>query len=252
MHCWPHAQWTWTPFPKTPKWLRRGHEPATGSLTRTRPEEAYLGVLCGGTGGRLSCKKEPPGLPAEQKKQSIRGLHQIAGGSMPLTNVGSQTIYYDEHGSGHPLLLIPGFSNSRLIWWKQIGVFSRKYHVIQMDNRYGGDSSLGAGPYSIEDMADDAAGLIRNLNLGPMHVMGWSMGGFISLELTVRHPELVKKLILVATSAGGLGRRRLRLRFRQFLCQAGTRILKHVVGAYLSITRGTGLYGPAAPKTWIE
>jgi len=61
----------WTPFPKTPKWLRSGHEPATGSLTRTRPEEAYLGVLCGGTGGRLSCKKEPLGLPAEQKKQSI-------------------------------------------------------------------------------------------------------------------------------------------------------------------------------------
>ena len=61
----------WPPFQKIPKWLRRGHEPATGSLTRTRPEEAYLGVLCGGTGGRLSCKKEPPGLHAEQKKQSI-------------------------------------------------------------------------------------------------------------------------------------------------------------------------------------
>ncbi len=61
----------WTPFPKTPKWLRSRHEPTTGSLTRTRPEEAYLGVLCGGAGGRLSCKKEPPGLPAEQKEQSI-------------------------------------------------------------------------------------------------------------------------------------------------------------------------------------
>ena len=70
-HCWPHAQWTWTPFPKTPKWLRSGHEPTTRSLTRTRPEETYLGVLCGGTGGRLSCKKEPLGLLAEEKKQSI-------------------------------------------------------------------------------------------------------------------------------------------------------------------------------------
>jgi|WetSurMetagenome_2_1015567.scaffolds.fasta_scaffold1053743_2 hypothetical protein len=50
----------WTPFPKTPKWLRSGHKPVTGSLTRTRPEEAYLGVLGAGTGGRLSCKKEPP------------------------------------------------------------------------------------------------------------------------------------------------------------------------------------------------
>jgi hypothetical protein len=72
VHCWPHAQWTWTLFPKTPKWFRRSHESATGSLTRTRPEEAYLGVLCGGAGGRLSCKKEPPGLTAEQKKESIK------------------------------------------------------------------------------------------------------------------------------------------------------------------------------------
>jgi pimeloyl-ACP methyl ester carboxylesterase len=124
---------------------------------------------------------------------------------MPSTHVGSLTIYYEEHGSGHPVLLIPGLSNSRLIWWKQTGDFSKKYRVIEMDNRDAGDSSLGAGPYSIGDMADDAAGLIRNLNLGPMRVIGWSMGGFISLELTVRYPELVKKLILVSTSAGGSG-----------------------------------------------
>jgi 3-oxoadipate enol-lactonase len=124
---------------------------------------------------------------------------------MPYTNVGSQTICYEEHGSGHPLLLIPGLSNSRLTWWKQTEEFSKKYRVIEMDNRDAGDSSLGAGPYTIGDMAEDAAGLIRNLSIGPVHVIGWSMGGFISLELTVRHPELVERLILVSTSAGGLG-----------------------------------------------
>ena len=56
------------PFRKLLNGCGVAYEPATGSLTRTRPEEAYLGVLCGGTGGRLSCKKEPPGLPAERKK----------------------------------------------------------------------------------------------------------------------------------------------------------------------------------------
>ncbi|MBI3734644.1 MAG: alpha/beta fold hydrolase, partial [Chloroflexi bacterium] len=49
----------------------------------------------------------------------------------------------------------------------------------------------------------DSAGVIRNLNLGLTHVMGISMGGFISLELAIRYPELVDKLTLVATSAGG-------------------------------------------------
>jgi pimeloyl-ACP methyl ester carboxylesterase len=122
---------------------------------------------------------------------------------MPRTRIGSHTIYYDEYGSGRPLLLVPGLSNSRLIWWKQTDVFSKKYHLIQMDNRDAGDSSLGEGPYTIGDMADDAAGLIRNLDLGGMNVIGWSMGGFISLELALRNPELVDRLILVCTSAGG-------------------------------------------------
>jgi hypothetical protein len=65
----------WTPFPKTLKWLRRGHDLATESLTRTRPEEAYLGVLCGGTGGRLSCKKEPPdSLRSKRKNPFTKSL----------------------------------------------------------------------------------------------------------------------------------------------------------------------------------
>lgn len=122
---------------------------------------------------------------------------------MPTIQVGSQRIYYDEYGTGHPLLLIPGFSNSRLTWWKQIDPLSKEYRVISMDNRDAGDSGLGTGPYTISDMADDAAGLIRSLHLNTTYVVGWSMGGFISLELTLRHPGLVKKLILVSTSAGG-------------------------------------------------
>jgi 3-oxoadipate enol-lactonase len=122
---------------------------------------------------------------------------------MPTIQAGSQRIYYDENGAGHPLLLIPGFSNSRLTWWKQIDPLSKKYRVISIDNRDVGDSGLGSGPYTIPDMADDAAGLIQSLRLNTTYVVGWSMGGFISLELTLRHPGLVKKLILVSTSAGG-------------------------------------------------
>ncbi len=122
---------------------------------------------------------------------------------MPVTLVGLQSIYYDDYGSGHPVLLIPGLGTSRFMWWKQIEIISRKYRLISMDNRDAGDSAPGTGPYTIADMADDAAGVIRNLNCGPTSVVGWSMGGLIALELSLRHPELVDKLILVATSAGG-------------------------------------------------
>jgi len=57
-------------------------------------------------------------------------------------------------------------------------------------------------------LAEDAAQAIALLDLGPTRVMGWSMGTFIAQELTVRHPELVDKLILVAGSAGGPGQAR--------------------------------------------
>jgi len=112
-------------------------------------------------------------------------------------------IYYDEQGKGQPILLIAGLGETRLSWWKQLEPLSQMSHVINLDNRDAGDSTLDSAPYTIADMADDVAGVLQNLNLAPVHVVGWSMGGFIALELAIRNPALVKKLILVSTSAGG-------------------------------------------------
>ena len=122
---------------------------------------------------------------------------------MPTTQIGAQTIYYDEYGAGQPLILIPGLGGSRLGWSKQIEPFSRKYRVINLDNRDAGSSGTSASAYGIGDMADDVAGLINNLGLGSTFVVGVSMGGFIAQHLTLRHPALVKKPVLVSTSAGG-------------------------------------------------
>jgi pimeloyl-ACP methyl ester carboxylesterase len=123
---------------------------------------------------------------------------------MPTVQVESLRIYFDEHGEGHPLLLITGLGSSRFGWWKQIEPLSSKFRVINTDNRDAGESDRAAAPYTIADMAKDAAGLIQSLNCRPVHVMGWSMGGFIALELVLNFPGLVDKLILAATSAGGL------------------------------------------------
>ena len=101
------------------------------------------------------------------------------------------------------MLLLTGLGASRLGWWKQIEPFSKTHRVIAMDNCDAGDSALGTGPYTIADLADHAAGVIGNLKLGPTHVVGISMGGFIAQELALRHPALVARLILVSTSAGG-------------------------------------------------
>jgi 3-oxoadipate enol-lactonase len=122
---------------------------------------------------------------------------------LPAVPIGSHTAWFDEQGAGPPLLLVPGLGASRLSWWKQVEPLSRTYRVINLDNRDAGNSANATASYSIADLAEDAAQVIRTLDLGPTFVVGWSMGTFISQELTIRHPELVARLILVAGSAGG-------------------------------------------------
>ncbi len=112
-------------------------------------------------------------------------------------------MYYDDCGNGHPVVLLSGLGGSRFGWWKQIEPFSQKFRVINMDNRDAGASAQGTGPYTIADMAEDTAGLIKNLKIAPAHIVGISMGGMIALELTIRHPDLVDKLVLASTTAGG-------------------------------------------------
>lgn len=122
---------------------------------------------------------------------------------MPKVQIDGHFISYAERGNGQPLVLMAGLGASHLFWWKQVETLCDRYRVVAMDNRGIGDRSPASTPFTVADMADDVAGLIRALDLGPSHVMGISMGGFIALTLTLRHPALVGKLILVSTSAGG-------------------------------------------------
>ena len=154
---------------------------------------------------------------------------------MPTTQVGSHTVAYDDCGAGHPLLLITGLGGTRFGWWKQFEPFSRTFRVLNMDNRDAGDSALGTGPYTIADMAGDVAGVIRNLNLGPTYVAGISMGGFISLELAIRYPDLVEKLILIATSAGGKTHVNPSLEMRLLLLNTEKDVEKRVRNVYPKI-----------------
>src|SRR5262249_14867419 len=122
---------------------------------------------------------------------------------VPHLQLESHTAWYDDQGSGPPLLLIPGLGASRLSWWKQVEPLSHRYRVISFDNRDAGDSAHATASYSIGDLGEDVAQAIAKLDLGRAHVIGWSMGTFIAQELAIRHPELIEKLILVAGSAGG-------------------------------------------------
>ncbi len=113
---------------------------------------------------------------------------------------GGRTVNYAISGEGYPLLLIRGLGGAGVEWGSTIDKLSSKFRVMTFDNRDAGLNDPETVGYSIADLADDAAGLLRALGIDKAHVLGHSMGGFIAQHLTLNHPQLVDHLVLVGTS----------------------------------------------------
>jgi pimeloyl-ACP methyl ester carboxylesterase len=111
------------------------------------------------------------------------------------------TLTYRESGHGEPLLLIMGLGADASAWDPHVAEWSKGFRCIAVDNRGAGRSPAPPGPYTTEAMADDYARLLRDRGVEGVRVVGISMGGAIAQELALRHPELVSKLVLVATWA---------------------------------------------------
>jgi 3-oxoadipate enol-lactonase len=105
------------------------------------------------------------------------------------------------NGGGPTILLMHGWTASAdLNWFPLYQPLSRIGRVLAVDHRGHGRGIRTAERFTLEDCADDAAGLVRQLGLGPVIVVGYSMGGPISLLFWKRHPELVSGLVLEATA----------------------------------------------------
>lgn len=113
---------------------------------------------------------------------------------------GIDVAYIDE-GEGEPLLLIMGLGADASKWELHLEEYRRRFRCLAVDNRGAGASSAPPGPYSTAQMADDHAALVRALGLDRVRVVGISMGGAIAQELALRHPELVERLVVVASWA---------------------------------------------------
>jgi pimeloyl-ACP methyl ester carboxylesterase len=114
--------------------------------------------------------------------------------------VGGQTLYYEEHGQGTPLLCVMGLATDSLAWLPQVQAFAERHRTVIFDNRDVGRSSMADGtPYEIADMAGDALALADGLDLDSFHLLGVSMGGAIAQELALAAPERVRTLTLAVT-----------------------------------------------------
>lgn len=122
---------------------------------------------------------------------------------MPKIQVNGIELFYEIKGTGEPLLLIAGFMCDRAYWSLLMPSLITQYRVIRFDNRGIGQSSAPDSPYSIQQMANDAAALLDILGIEKAHVVGHSMGGQIAQELALTHPQKIQSLILLSSFAKG-------------------------------------------------
>jgi pimeloyl-ACP methyl ester carboxylesterase len=109
-------------------------------------------------------------------------------------------MYYEVYGSGKPLLLLHGAFNSINMAFSQlIPVLSKTRQIIAVEFQGHGRTNDIDRPFSFESMADDVAALLKQLKIDSTDVLGYSMGGGVAQQIAIRHPSLVRRLILAST-----------------------------------------------------
>jgi pimeloyl-ACP methyl ester carboxylesterase len=124
---------------------------------------------------------------------------------MPRVSIGDLEIAYQRAGDGPALVLLHGAVSDSRVWRRAIESFANEFTVVAWDAPgCGGSSGLPPGA-RMADYADCLAGLIRTLGLEPSDVVGHSWGSTVALELCLRHPAAVRRLVLVGGYAGWAG-----------------------------------------------
>jgi 3-oxoadipate enol-lactonase len=138
----------------------------------------------------------------ERRQRRERDSRRERRGGPPTGTPGTRepVAFWHEGGQGPVLLLINGWSASGLVWPAEwVARLERRFRVVRIDNRGTGWSRTAPAPFTIGDLAEDAAEVLRAIGAGPATVVGLSMGGMIAQDLALRHPDLVGRLILAAT-----------------------------------------------------
>ncbi|MCB1743686.1 MAG: alpha/beta fold hydrolase [Gammaproteobacteria bacterium] len=121
---------------------------------------------------------------------------------MPHVHLADTRIHYERHGSGPPLLLVPGLNGQAAFWSRQLPALTPHFEVIVHDHRGCGASTPSLIEYSINQMADDVLGLMNALDISSATLVGHSTGGAIGQTLALDHPDRIQRLVLSATWAG--------------------------------------------------
>jgi pimeloyl-ACP methyl ester carboxylesterase len=114
--------------------------------------------------------------------------------------VGDLKMYYEVHGSGRPLILLHGAYMTVDMMEPLLSGLAKTRQVVAVEQQGHGRTADVDRPITYEQMADDTAGLMRHLEIEHADVVGYSMGGGVALQLAIRHPSLVRKLVVASAS----------------------------------------------------
>jgi 3-oxoadipate enol-lactonase len=114
---------------------------------------------------------------------------------------GEVQVWTEQVGDGPDVLLIGGLGDTVESWQFQLDGLADRYRLTAFDNRGAGRTAMPPGPLTVEAMADDAAAVLRELDIPSAHVAGFSGGSLIAQELALRHAAAVRSLVLQSTWA---------------------------------------------------
>ena len=123
-----------------------------------------------------------------------------ARGAGSYAEVNGLEMYYEIHGTGRPLVLLHGAYMTIEAMGEVVPELARTRQVIAVELQGHGRTADIDRPLSYEQMADDTAALLRHLGIEQADIFGFSMGGGVALQVAIRHPDLVRKLVVASAS----------------------------------------------------
>lgn len=159
-----------------------------------------IGVVVAIAIGITSCQPGPnEGESASTVSKDTAVSRSLKPAESGYADVNGLKMYYEVYGKGKPIVLLHGsFMSIPLNWADIIPVLAKDRKVIVAEMQGHGRTKDIAREFSYEGMADDVSGLLKHLEIDSADILGYSMGGGVAFQLAVRHPEQVRRLVVLS------------------------------------------------------